>query len=246
MYWTTLRIRKMEIPEFYVPLLLACTTGCRISELIALRFCDIDFLRKEIHIEEQIGRPIDITDIPQGEATKQRLRTKSTAGKRIIPIPEFTMEELAAYRCRIASEKDLPDTEIWDTYIWNRSDGSSHGRQDYQKPFKRLKEELGIPEDFHWHDLRHSYATIMENNQVNLKEMALVLGHTSGDFTFQVYVDKSIPVFPGVKKYFNFLEDIVKQTEADTPGKHPSGNHAVRMNPGYATLLTNLLQRGQG
>ncbi|MCD8083572.1 MAG: site-specific integrase [Clostridiales bacterium] len=224
---------KTEIPEFYIPLLLACTTGCRISELIALRFRDIDFLRKEIHIKGQIGRPVDITDIPTGQVTKQHLQAKSAAGKRVIPIPEFTMEELVAYKCRTVKEKSLTNERIWDTYIWCRADGSSHGRRDYQEPFKRLKEKLGIPEDFHWHDLRHSYATIMENNHVNLKEMASVLGHTSGEFTLQVYVDKSTPEFPGVKKYFDFLKDSVQQAmKIET----------THIEPGYSVFLTKLLQ----
>lgn len=49
-------------------------------------------------------------------------------------------------------------------YIWYQPNGRPHARSDYSKPFNALKQKLGLPEDFHWHDLRHAYATIQINS----------------------------------------------------------------------------------
>lgn len=38
-----LYIAKRDYPDFYIPLLLTATTGCRVSELRAIQFGDIDF-----------------------------------------------------------------------------------------------------------------------------------------------------------------------------------------------------------
>ncbi len=72
-----LYLAKTDEPDFYLPILLACTTGCRISELIALRFCDIDYQKRCIHINGQLSRPVDISNIPPEESVLQRLKTKS-------------------------------------------------------------------------------------------------------------------------------------------------------------------------
>ncbi len=48
-----------------------------------------------------------------------------------------------------------------------------------------------MPEDFHWHDLRHTYATLMAKHDVNIRELATVLGHAKAEFTMQMYVVSS-------------------------------------------------------
>ena len=45
-------------PQLYLPMLLAATAGLRISEIIALRYENIDFLNKKISVERQLGRSI--------------------------------------------------------------------------------------------------------------------------------------------------------------------------------------------
>ncbi|MBQ7907569.1 MAG: site-specific integrase [Clostridia bacterium] len=54
---------------------------------------------------------------------------------------------------------------------------------------KRLRKhlrELGLPQ-VRFHDLRHSYATVMMQNGVNPKIVSTVLGHSSVDITLDLY-----------------------------------------------------------
>lgn len=199
-----LYLAKTEDPDFYLPLLLACTTGCRISELIALRFCDVDYKKKCIHINGQLSRPVDISDIPPEENVLQRLKTKSAAGIRSIPVPDFVLDEIILAKERY---RKIMDGKNVDTgYLWHKEGGAPHNRRDYKIPFERLKEKMHLPEDFHWHDLRHTFATIMAENEVNLKELANVLGHRTGEFTHQVYVEQKPEIYEGVSQYFDLLE----------------------------------------
>ncbi len=55
----------------------------------------------------------------------------------------------------------------------------------FQLRFNSLKKLYCLPEDFHWHDLCHVYATLMVHCQVNIKEQAVVPGHSSGIFPMQ-------------------------------------------------------------
>lgn len=150
-----LYLAKTEEPEFYLLLLLACTTGCRISELIALRFCDIDYQQKCIHINGQLSRPVDISNISQEESVIQRLKTKSKAGIRAVPVPDFVLDEIILAKVRY--RKSVGGRDIDTGYLWHQENGAPHNRSGYRKPFFRLKEKMHLPEDFHWHDLRHPY-----------------------------------------------------------------------------------------
>lgn len=87
---------------------------------------------------------------------------------------------------------------------WQKN-GAPHNRSSYRKPFIRLKEKMHLPEDFHWHDLRHTFVTIMAENEVHLKELANVLGHRTGEFTLQVYVEQKPENHEGVCQYFDLL-----------------------------------------
>lgn len=201
-----LYLAKKEEPDFYIPLLLACATGCRISELIAIRFSDIDYQERCIHINGQLSRPVDISNIPPEESVLQRLKTKSVAGIRSIPVPDFVLDELVLAKERY--QKSAGSKNIDTAYLWRQENGAPHNRGDYQKPFRRLKEKMRLPEDFHWHDLRHTFATIMAENEVNLKELANILGHRTGEFTLQVYVEQKPEIHEGVRQYFDLLAEL--------------------------------------
>lgn len=59
------------------------------------------------------------------------------------------------------------------------------------------------------HDLRrHTFATIMAENEVNLKELANILGHRTGEFTLQVYVEQKPEIYEGVHQYFELLTEL--------------------------------------
>lgn len=180
-----LLIAKNKYPGLYLPLLIACTTGCRVSELIALRYRDVDYNKKVLHVTAQAGRPIDISGLEKGSRTKQRLDTKSRNGIRDLPVPDFVLDEIAASCKRWTQSPEAEGKDAGEVTIWHRADGTAYNRRSYKDDFNSLKKLYGLPDDFHWHDLRHVYATLMVHYQVNIKELAVVLGHSSGIFTMQ-------------------------------------------------------------
>ena len=196
-----LLIAKHKYPDLYLPLLIACTTGCRISELIALRFRDVDYQKKVLHVTAQAGRPIDISGLEKGSRTKQRLNTKSRNGIRDLPVPEFVLDEIAASYKRWTQSPEAEGKDPSEVTIWHRANGTAYHRRSYKEDFTSLKKLYGLPDDFHWHDLRHVYATLMVQYQVNIKELAVVLGHSSGIFTMQHYVVPSQKVCEEVPEF---------------------------------------------
>lgn len=207
-------LAKTQLPfygygDFYLPLLIACVTGCRISELIGFKFHFVSYTKKTIDLDTQLGRPVDDTGIEDGLLYKQEISTKSHSSVRSLPIPDFVIAEIVLAYERYQTER-LSDCFHDDDFIWHQANGRPHGRSDYKKPFDLLKEWLNIPSDFHWHDLRHAFATIMVKNQVSLKELSLVLGHRDreGLFSLHTYVDGNQLIAEGVPEYMSMLEEI--------------------------------------
>ena len=55
---------------------------------------------------------------------------------------------------------------------------------------KNVLKEAGMdPQKYTWHDIRHSYATLLNDQGLNLKTISKILGHGSSEITDAVYID---------------------------------------------------------
>lgn len=215
-----LAVAKDRYPSLFIALILACVTGCRISELIAIRYRDVDYEKKVIRLTAQLGRPIDISGLEPGEILSCRMPTKSLSGVRTIPMPDFALDEILASRIRWEQTEASQKFNTDDITVWHQDNGRPYTRYGYARDFKKLKADLGMPEDFHWHDLRHSYATIMAEHDVNIKELSAVLGHSRADFTLKTYVVSKQPIYNIIPEYGKLLEDTFPFTiQCPLPGK---------------------------
>ena len=212
LYDLLIKCRNDE-PDLFLPLLITITTGIRISELLALKFSSVNYLQKELSVTCQLGRKLNDEGIEKGELYKQEIKTKSYAGSRTIALPEFVMDEIIVanerYKAKAASTPDFFDGG----YIWHQDNGRPHGRNDYRKAFNRLKISLSLPEDLHWHDLRHCFATVMATYKVNLKELSYMLGHYSDIFSLQNYIDQDAITCIGVPEYDKVIDEVLPNTD---------------------------------
>lgn len=77
---------KQEEPKIFIALLLALTAGLRISEIIAIKYEDIDFGNHEIYIERQLGRSTKTKDwkmvnfLPRNYGQNQKQCPRNPAG----------------------------------------------------------------------------------------------------------------------------------------------------------------------
>ena len=80
--------------EMYISLLLTLTTGLRISEVIAIKFSNIDWWEGELHVRRQLGRTTSNDGEAEEQLCTQEVKTKSQSGERDIPIFEKDLLEL--------------------------------------------------------------------------------------------------------------------------------------------------------
>jgi integrase len=166
-------------PELACYLLVAAATGARRSEVIALRWRNIDIDAAVVSIER------GVVFGPDGLAEKD---TKTHAARRVA-LDAATMAALAAHRIRMSERADMCGSELVpDAFVFsNAADGSECWFPDsVSRSFRRLCALEGLP-DVRLHDLRHFVATQLLGAGVDVRTVAGRLGHRNAATTLNVY-----------------------------------------------------------
>lgn len=178
----------------YLPIIFAVLMGLRRGEIIGLKYGDIDFRKKTIHIQRQLGKLPGNQDNPvlPKTITKQEIPLKTQNSDRILELPELIfmaiMEERHNYeKRRSRRKKEFQDLD----YICCSSYGRPRGRTYFWAPFKNLLREQELP-DIKWHGLRHTYATFLLKEGCGLRAVSHSLGHKKALFTADFYVDEEV------------------------------------------------------
>ena len=148
-------------------LLLCLRTGTRRGEALALRYEDIDFDAKVIHIRRN-------AIVKEQETTiSDELKTK--AGRRDVPMPE----DLESW---LLKQQPLSRSE----YVFSMRNGQPLTLSAFRSMFRLISREL--PEKHVTaHILRHTYITRLFEAGLDIKEIQYLAGHSTVDMTLSVY-----------------------------------------------------------
>lgn len=147
-----------EVRE-HVILQLFYETGVRLSELVGLNDCDVDFYRMTIKVT--------------GKRNKQR----------IIPIGQGLAESLERYM-RLRDENFLLSNDVTPLFVTDRG-GRVYPHWVYTLVRKNLTQVVTLKKRSP-HVLRHTFATAMLNNAAELEAVKELMGHESVSTT-QIY-----------------------------------------------------------
>ena len=129
----------------YIPLLLTLTTGLRISEVIAIKFSDIDWWEGELHVRRQLGRTTSNDGEADNRLCTQEVKTKSHSGERDIPLGDFVIDELIVARHKYETvQKSNPQFQDLD-FVCFRENGLPYNRGNLGKSFKELLADCNLP-----------------------------------------------------------------------------------------------------
>ncbi len=160
-----------------VGVLFCLFTGIRIGEICALKWEDISFSEKTVHIHQTMQRiQIDETE----HKTKIIITTpKSTCSIRTIPLPDELVSVLKTV------------TGPASGYFLTGSDKRWIEPRTMQYHFKSLLKRCKI-EDANYHALRHTFATRCVELGFDVKSLSEILGHASVNITMNRYVHPSM------------------------------------------------------
>lgn len=193
--------------------------GLRKSEIIGIKYENIDFIRRKLKLETQLGRRIEDKkeDCEPKALTKQEVPLKTTSSVRELDIPdllfEAILEERKLYekrRNRRINDKHNPFCDKG--YVCCSTYGKPRSKGFVFKYFKEIKENNNLP-DLPWHRLRTTYTTILAKNDFSLKAIAILLGHSSEIITFENYTDKNEIIQDCLTELEPFIDSVVPKQE---------------------------------
>lgn len=189
-----LLLGKLELRERTL-VLLDAATGLRASELLALRWEDVDFKNLEVRVTRSIWHQV------VGEC-------KTEASAKPVPLDSYMAEDLL--RWRRMTPYPMPGD-------WVFASPTMKGKQPYWpdnlmrryiRPAARL---AGIHKDIGWHTFRHTFGTLLKANGEDVKTVQELLRHANSRITLEVYTQ-------AVTKTKRAAQSRVVQMMLDKPG----------------------------
>jgi integrase len=165
-----LLLSKLSIRERTLALLDAAT-GLRVSELLALRWSDVNFENLELSVTRSIWHHV------VGNC-------KTEASAKPVPIDSHIAEDLLRWR----RQSPYPMAE---DYIF--ASPTMKGAQPYwpdnlmKRYIKPVARKAGIHKNIGWHTFRHSFGTLLKANGEDVKTVQELLRPANSKITLEVY-----------------------------------------------------------
>ena len=178
-------------------------TGCRIGELVGLRWEDVDLEKRTININHQM------TYYPRSSDTyKCEFKVslpKTDAGIRVLPMMNQVYEALSEEYNR-QLEESFADAVVdgMSGFIFTNRFGTIHNPAAVNRAIKRIYEAYNAEEivnakkenreailipHFSCHHFRHTFCTRFCENETNVKVIQSIMGHASIETTMDIYAE---------------------------------------------------------
>lgn len=154
-------------------ILFALGTGMRRGEIFGLQWNDIDFDKKEIHVIHNLTYSADILKEGKKEHHIRVSTPKTENSIRIIPMSKNIYDLLISI-------------ERQPNFVFSPNDGHFDLKY-FEKVFRSKLKEAGIKNKT-FHDLRHTFATMLITHGANLITVKELLGHSSIKTT-EIYLE---------------------------------------------------------
>ncbi len=161
-------------------------TGMRLGELLGLKWEDIDFIEKQIHIVRTLRKVKDPDNID--EHWHLEFGTpKTAASQRTIPLNETAIKLLRDVRKQQLQNKLKAGSAYEDNgLVFSTQLGKPLDPTNMRRTFYMICDKVGL-KGLHPHCLRHTFATRGAENNVDVRVMQRFLGHSTIRETADTY-----------------------------------------------------------
>lgn len=158
---------------------LALVTGMREGELLSLKWENVDLVLGILNVKHNLVRR------PGGGLQLKSPKTKASI--RSIKLGQETISVLAEQMKRLEQAQEASNG-LWQNtgHVFTSSVGTPIDPSNLLKQFRQLLRKAGLPK-IRFHDLRHTAASLMLNNGVDVLVASQRLGHAKPSITLDVY-----------------------------------------------------------
>ena len=197
---------QSEIYNHWLPLITVFLgTGCRVGEVVGLRWDDCDFTNRTISINHNL-----IYRVYRGGGKKEQSEMhittpKTAAGCRTVPMLNEVRKALLVERERQFREGPCTDEiEGYTNFVFTNRHGHVHAPQAINRALERIRvacneweaerakkerrEPVVVPH-FSVHNLRHTFCTRFCENETNIKVIQEIMGHADIGTTMNIYAE---------------------------------------------------------
>lgn len=164
----------------YNHFLFILQTGVRSSELRGLKWDDIDFQNRIIHIRRNVTHDSNNNRFITGEL-------KTSSGQRDIPMTKTAYDLLMEMKCRQAAKKNRVIQFGFVDHVFLNRNGKLLPNSNYDRYLEKICDKAGI-ERISMHTLRHTFATRCIESGMKPKTLQKILGHANISITMDLYV----------------------------------------------------------
>lgn len=151
--------------------IFALYTGLRMGELLPLVWKDIDLRIGEVHVTKNQSTIKDDND----HWVERISSPKTSRSYRTIPLPRFLIIHLKHLK-RLKLSK----------YVFTNNEGERLSRKRVTANYAHILKVLKI-QYIPFHSLRHTFATRALENNMDIKTISEVLGHSNAAMTLNIY-----------------------------------------------------------
>jgi integrase len=159
---------------------LSLTVGLRMGEALGLRWSDIDFDANTLRVSRQLQRMRDGGGLVFSEP--------KNASRRTVELPQRAIEALRSHRKQQVEQ--LKGGAQWadnGVLVFTTTIGTPLDAQNIVNRFFKPLLKLAELPDIRWHDLRHTYATLLLGRGTHPTYVQRSLGHASVQLTLDRY-----------------------------------------------------------
>lgn len=163
---------------------LALYLALRAEEICGLRWRHVDLKRKTLRIEVVLGRA-------EGPARWYLKMPKNKASRRLLDIPDVLIEPLESRLKKAKEDAASFGLDYRDYFVVGHADGSFMTSELLSRNWSTLSKNsqlIGLQGKYATlHDLRHTWATQAVLNNMDIKTISAILGHSNAAMTLNIY-----------------------------------------------------------
>ena len=164
-------------------------------ELCALKWSDIDLTAKEFRVRRTLQRVQKKTSDIKGKGKRTQIiegATKTKKGNRVIPLTDTMLQKLLVHKARQLFEKRRLGKGYSDNgYVFANEFGGAIEPSYLRDVYDRILKNAKAPH-YTFHTIRHTFATRAIENDMPVKVVSEILGHSSVQLTMDLYCHPSI------------------------------------------------------